>query len=280
MEKRMNPWSIIVIGVVLTALGSILIIYGSNKLIISKENIQKIKFEMRKELEEVISTNPNILLLKKQAFDAIERKDFEKAKNLITTAKRRSQQEFMDHLILCLDTIDKNIEYYKNGDHTAWLSIASQLHIVLCDKNKGLTLVERVIPNISLHPLLSDLSNHAGKYILSTPRMRFNKDGICIDLFDKKKPKIYLEQWLKQTIAILNIGDRGIPITIGGLIQEVWEQAGPGRFDPEVRETLQAASAGKFVEKGVERTSHIKYLVSIAEYVSPENRKQLITVKE
>ncbi len=270
---RVSAWTYIILGCLFAALSVFFVGYGWHKL--GNETLAKQYKDIEKDIKEIKKLASNDPEKIRQAEHALEEGKFEQARKLIQTVKQRTQQEFRDHLYKSLEVLEKNVINFKKGDQTAWLTIGAQLYILLCDKSKGPVLTERVIPNFSLHPLLSDLSHQEGKYLLYTTKMVFRPDGITLELFNLKNPKIPLGKWLQQTVAILNIGEKGIPITIGGLIQEVWDQAGPGHFDPDVRETLQATSGGKFVEKGIENPLHVKYLVSIADYIVPEIRQQL-----
>jgi hypothetical protein len=253
-------------GVVHTGEGSISI---TNYQGFSKDEARQM---FKEELEKLLPRNPETRLLKTQAANAIAEGKIDEAAKLIKTVKLRTQQEFRDHVNKSIGALETNIINHNNGDQTAWLSITSQLYILLCDNIGGQVLIERVIPNFSLHPLLCDLSdkNPEDWIICDDTKKHSGPDGVIrIELFNLKKDKIPLEKWLKQVIFIFN----KTPITIELMIKEVWGQAGPGHFSPEISDTLQSSPISR--EKGIERGNYIKYIVAIAEYAAPEIRKQL-----
>ena len=153
------------------------------------------------------------------------------------------------------------------------MNVSSQLFILLCDRNKHnrwTALVERVIPRFSLHPLLTDLSSKAGKYLLYLPKIRFAAENLGLDLFDFDASKIPLASWLTQVIAIGSVNDSGVPISIEALIRVARHEAGGGHYDPSVGQELQAAESFIFVEGDAHLPFFSKALITMAEYVRNE----------
>lgn len=198
----------------------------------------------------------------------------------MTVDRPRTPQQDRDHLLEILDALDINIEAYNQGRSAGWMAVSAQLFILLCDRNRRnrwTALVERAIPTFALHPLLNDLSGKAHQYLLYIPKINFNSQNLRLELFNLNEPRIPLADWLRQVIAILPVNETGVPITLEGLITESRHQAGGGHFDPNVRETLQAAESFIFVEGGAHLPFFSKSLAAIGEYVSDEIRSQMQT---
>ncbi len=187
--------------------------------------------------------------------------------------KRRTQREFREQLDQSLEALEINLEAYERGRAAGWLGVASQLYVLLCDQAGP--LVDRVSPELSLHPLMQDVSQKSVKYLLYLPKVSFGPDGMALDLFDLEKPALPFAEWLEQTVAVLNVGNTGIYVTIRDLIIEVRNQAGPGHFTPTVRETAQATTGFKIVEKGMPGSFHEKCIVAIGKYVLLAVREHL-----
>ena len=187
--------------------------------------------------------------------------------------RKRKPQEFIDQIHLLLNSLEILIAADKNGEPGAWLPVPGVLWVLLCDTDGGRrpTLIDTVIPDFSLHPLLHDASKEPGEYLLYVSGMEWDQHRFDFTPFDPSQPRIPLAQWLEQTVAVLG----GTPITLGKLISETRHQEGAGHFDPEVRETVQATTGLRFREMGDEKPFHAKLLVSIAEYIVSETKKQL-----
>ena len=123
--------------------------------------------------------------------------------------KIRTKQEIQSHLNDSLTALETNIFNYNNGDQTAWLAIATQLHVLLCNKIEGFALIERVIHNFSLHPLLIEMSGKETLFLMSAPGIEVKNGKIKLKLFDFSKSAIPLGLWLKQTIMIMNYRGQG-----------------------------------------------------------------------
>ena len=193
-------------------------------------------------------------------------------------SRPRTPQEERDHVLEILDALDVNVEAFKKGTSAGWMNVSSQLFILLCDRNKHnrwTALVERVIPRFSLHPLLTDLSSKAGKYLFYLPRIRFDAEDLRLELLDLDASKIPLATWLTQVIVIGTVNDSGVPISIETLIKVTRDQAGGGHYDPNVGKGLQAAESFTFVEGGAHLPFFKKTLITIAEYVRDEVQTQM-----
>lgn len=196
----------------------------------------------------------------------------------MTTTRARTPQEERQHLLEALDALDINIEAFNQGRSAGWMTVSAQLFILLCDRNRRnqhTALVERVIPGFSLHPLIEDLSDRVGRYLIYSPNIRFNAESQSLELFSFDEPQIALADWLNQVIMIGVVNGSGVPISIDGLIAETRHQAGGGHYDPNVREALQAASSMTFVQGGTHLPFFAKALVTIGEYVLREIQDQL-----
>lgn len=193
----------------------------------------------------------------------------------MSPVRPRTPQEERLHLLEILDALDINVEAFNQGRSAGWMAVSAQLFILLCDKNKynnWTVLVERVIPDLSLHLLLKDLSNKVGKYLLYLPKINFDAERMRLEFFNFDEPKITLQEWLSQVIAIGTVNNAGVPISIETLITTTRQQAGGGHYDPNVREDLQAAQSFIFVEGGAHLPFFSKALVAIGDYVLKEVR--------
>jgi hypothetical protein len=223
--------------------------------------------------------------------------------------RKRKDDEFRDQFLRSLKSLDRNLESYKRGDVDVWQDISTQLFILLCDR-VPISLAERLIRNLSLHPLLTDVSKSKQNYLLiDAVRKRFTPDGVEFELFDLSQPRIPLGDWLQQTLlyvredASKDILDnlpwvpdgtggmfmvkevpehlRGEPtdVTLGLLISEARNQMGGGHFTPTIRAIMQATESVVIREKGNIQPFHVKCLVAIAEYVAAELRRQWTGLK-
>ena len=153
-----------------------------------------------------------------------------------------------------------------------------------------------------LHPLLVDLSETKESYQMITGPVQLGPHGIRFLLFNEKRPKIPLQEWLGQTLFSIReevpaevldsipwtpTGGGGVTkeipeallgeqtkVTIGSLISEARSQMGAGHFTPTVRETMQATESFIVQEHGHRMASHAKYLMAIAEYIVVELAQQ------
>ena len=174
-----------------------------------------------------------------------------------------------------LDNLELNIEAYRQGRRSGWLGVANRLSILLCHQKKRGALVTELIPDFMLHPLLQDMTPQREKYLLWTPRVKFDQEGFELELFDFEQRRIHLSKWLKQTVAVLAVDESPVYITLEQLIREARNQAGGAHVDPSPDEVVQATSGYVFREKGGLYPFHIKCLMAIGEYLLVEIRKQL-----
>lgn len=199
---------------------------------------------------------------------------------MVEGTRPRRPEESVEHLKLCLDAIELNAGAYHEGKTAGWLAVSSQLYVLFCDRSRGATLTERTIPDLRLHPVRVDdpLKKEVG-YLLYIPRMSIGPGATQFELIDEDSEKISVDDWLQQTIAVLNIKEQGkdvgVYITLNDIVREARNQAGGGHFDPEIRRVLQATYGMRIVEKGEDRPFHEKYLVTIGEYVVDEIRQYL-----
>ena len=191
----------------------------------------------------------------------------------------RSPKEFQEHLQTSLEAIDVNARAYHDGADAGWLAVSTQLYVLLCDRSRGQTLIERTIPSLVLSPLkMEDPKKKKVGYLLHLPGFSTGPDGFQWNLFDHTAAKIPIANWLDQTVAVLSIKEngknKGVYISLSDIVREGRNQAGGGHFDPEIRDVLQATMGLRVVDKGRDRPFHEKYLVTVGEYVADEIRSQ------
>ena len=196
--------------------------------------------------------------------------------DIVAKTRKRTRQEIRQHLEEVLDFLQLNLGAYHSGRRSAWLALPAQLFILLCDPSARPPLVQKVIPDFSLHPLRVDPSKRGARYKIYLPRIRFGPHGLATELFDLTQPRMPLSEWLDQTVAVLNIGDSGQYVKLTDLIKETRHKAGPGHYDTErVSPTLQATEGLRTVEHGTDRPLREKLLVAVAQYVVHQVREQL-----
>ncbi len=212
--------------------------------------------------------------------------------------KKREEHEFRDQFVRTLGKLRRHLESSKQGDPDAWQDISVQLFMLLCDRIP-ISLAERAIPNLSLHPLLTDISNIKQNYtLIDAVRKRFTPEAVEFELFDLGSPTIPVVDWLEQTILYIRedtpkevldslpwVSDgasgmikdipehlRGEPtdVTLDKLITEARHQMGGGHFTPTIRAIMQATESIVIREKGATQPFHVKCLIAIGEYVAAE----------
>jgi len=194
----------------------------------------------------------------------------------LTRARKRTQTETRLRLHGILSAIDRSVEAYKSGQPPEWWIWAGHLCVLLCDRPRGASpVVERVMPDITFHPLIHDASRERRKYLLYIPSFHFDEHGERLDLFDFNAHRIPLSEWLTQTVTVLGVDGAALEITLEKLIRDLRNQEGAGHLDDSVGETVQATRGFRLTEKGRREPFHVKALLAIAEYVVPEIRTQL-----
>jgi len=167
-----------------------------------------------------------------------------------------------------INILEENIKLFHKGNTDTYIVIAVELWKLLCDKNP---LIPRVFNNVKLNPLKGYMTKeeddewkkkfgHSLKesLVFQSPAMiSFNGKGGAriIALFDERKEPIELEEWLNQDLF-------NEDITIRQLIKSVRHKLG-AHSDEKYNETLIFTQSIKIVDEDI----HIKYIVSIGEYV-------------
>ena len=150
-----------------------------------------------------------------------------------TVSIKRSPQDNREFLIEVLDVLDLGIEAFRNRRHSAWMIVSARLNQLLADKTQSnIPLAERVMKNLELHPLKSDL-RHAqvdltplAERVMKNPDLRHAKvsftgpmilsqSGVTFPCpFDLAQRRISVSEWLKQVFAVSG----SVQITIGAMI--------------------------------------------------------------
>lgn len=167
-----------------------------------------------------------------------------------------NQEKVLKDLFATRDILATSIEVYHEGQEAFYRTIAVQLRILLADK--GNSLIPRLFPHFSLHPLRGDqkkIDEHTVFYMPS--RLNFDgKGGVNVEeLFDESKGTIFLDQWLDQRLFNLNI-------TIRELIKSVADKEG-AHSDPEYNSTLNLTKKVMVANT----PSDSLHVVAIGEYV-------------
>lgn len=222
--------------------------------------------------------------------------------------RTRNHPEFQNEFVRSLNRLSRQLKNYQNGDVDAWQDMATKLFILLCDRTP-VPLAKRIMPNVSLHPLLVDISEIKHDYsLIDAVKKHFDANGITFDLFDLSKPKIGLEEWLQQSVLYVReetpnevldkipwVSDgkgmmfKDIPEELLGestdatlelIISEARNQMGGGHFTPSVRAIMQATESVIVKEKGIVTSFHAKCIVAIAEYITTELEQQWIILRK
>lgn len=203
----------------------------------------------------------------------------------MTAIRQRTDDEALKLLVDVLDVVSIGVEQYKVGRTAAWLIVSNRLHQLLQDRTarpgNDLPLALRVFPAIELHPLRHPIDLEAMKAVgivtqLVAQSFEFDANSIRGTVkFDTTKPKISLEDWLKQVVAV----NDGVPVTLDQLIQASRHKSGGVHFDRNVNPTEHyIETLLTVVEKGHERPVFTDYLVSIAEYAHSELQAMVVAL--
>lgn len=189
-----------------------------------------------------------------------------------------SNDRFKQYLEEALSIISRNCESYHQNYPPDYRVVASQLRIILCDKNRNQenSLVLKVIPNVKLHPLTSTISKEeldakpyvwlAGRITGIPIRMRI------VDCFNVNAVTIPLEEWRMQIAAISN----GKPHSIMDIIKSVAEKDGGTHIDVGSNEYLDIAGTFTHTGPSGRTTTHKQaIIIAIGEYIAAELSKQI-----
>lgn len=188
-------------------------------------------------------------------------------------ARIRKPEEALYHLVEVLDVLRLGVDTYKSGRTSTWMIISAYLHQLLVDKTNGnRPLATRVIPSLKLHPMYIDISSTAS--LMQAP-FRITDSGL--DIFDWKRPRIPLDDWLKQVAYIQPQNQHGVPITLEDLIQMPRHQAGSVHFDEEIGDAMCLIEGVlTFVRVGDNQLSYRDYLMAIGDYIQSELNSDLM----
>src|SRR5690349_10529082 len=115
---------------------------------------------------------------------------------MATNRYTRDPQEYREHLLKALRSIEINLRACEEGDEAGGLTVADQLYKILVDRQGGTTLVERVIPNLGLHPTKNSVSNPKMYLLFSPVSTYFHESGVTLEVFDINKSRIPFARWL------------------------------------------------------------------------------------
>ena len=216
--------------------------------------------------------------------------------------RRREENEFQAEFLRSLDRLQRYLDAYYQDDNDAWQDMVGKLSILLCDRTP-IPLAEKIIPNLSLHPLILDITGIKENYQLyDAVRKSYTPTGIIFELFDLSRPKLPLEEWLQQTVLYISeetpkeilesipwesdsyigmiknipntLKNRGTAITLYDLIWESRSQMGIGHFTPTVRSAMQTTESVLIRDKRKYISYHAKCIIAISEYVVLELNQQ------
>jgi hypothetical protein len=190
----------------------------------------------------------------------------------------RDPQEYREHLLKALRSIEINLNACMEGDEAGALTVADQLYKILVDRQGGTTLVERVIPNLALHPTKNSVSN-PNMYLFSMPvSTHFHESGVSLEVFDINKSRIPLAQWLQQNLAVayLQNGDKGVPISIKDFLYMIRNHEGSHTMTT-LHEKMKGISDGLgiFCIGGKEYNLYYLLLLMIGGYAIAEIQSDL-----
>ncbi len=156
--------------------------------------------------------------------------------------------------------LDTNIQGFWSGNKDTYRVVATQLRILLCDRNP---LLSRVRPDVRLHKLhwtevlenCPSLAN--GLEIMMPGKLSMNRDGTSyFELsFAKSKTMLNMKHWVSQPFI-------NPQITVWHFIKSVADKEA-SHSDPDYDETLVRAKLVKYMED----ESHLPCTIAIGEYL-------------
>lgn len=176
--------------------------------------------------------------------------------------------------------LQNNIELFYQGKKEMYVVIANELRKLICDRNitkpnsKDKSLLPKIFSAIKLFSVKNvDKEIKSNSIFQSFGSIQFSGNGVykITNLFDEKKPKILLDEWLKQRMMF-----SGIIITLEEFIKSISEREAV-HADDNYNETIHRV---KFFKVGDDDTRR-HYIVAIGEYLLKEikeNAKPLLQV--
>lgn len=184
----------------------------------------------------------------------------------------------IQYLVESLDIIERNCNSYHQGFRPDYRVIATQLRLLLCDKNRGKenSLALKVFPDLQLHHMTDQVSERT---LMSHPIVWIAGPitGIPVymqfkDFFDLKSNLMSFDKWREQ-IAVIS---RGKPYSLAEIIKSVSEKDGGAHIDDNTDEYLEMAGLLTHVGPTGLPTSHKQIImIAIGEYIVTELRNLL-----
>ena len=188
--------------------------------------------------------------------------------------------EYRAHLLVALDSIEINLSACLSGNRAGALNLSTQIWKLLCDRQGGNALVEKVIPSFSLQPVRHQPKPGVEYRLYDLASVTFGNDQITIQLLDSSKPKIPLSQWLEQLVTIASAETNGVTVTIKDYLFHLRNSEGahfhnnPRNNPREVTRAIKTGMANYRINGEVYPADYL-YLLILSSYIVEEIRLQL-----